>query len=159
MAPNADGHIIRWRDTNKHVGLKFTWDIFLIAEKTHGTEESFSDPDGVWADPDGRLFIQTDGGQKDGLNNQMLVADTLTGEVPRLFTGVTDCEITGITITPDRRTMFVNIQHPGDGNPVRHQLPGCARRHHRAARLHLGHSSQEWRHRRVMSPPAVEVAE
>ena len=53
----------------------------------------------------------------------MLVADTLTGEVRRLFTGVTDCEITGITITPDRRTMFVNIQHPGDGDPGATNFP------------------------------------
>ena len=24
------------------------------------------------------------------------------------------CEVTGITFTPDRTTMFVNIQHPGE---------------------------------------------
>lgn len=123
LAPNSDGHIIKWRDSNKHVGTTFVWEIFLIAQDTHGTEESYSDPDGLWADPDGRLFIQTDGGQKDGLNNQMLVADTLTGEIRRLFTGVTSDEITGITTTPDRRTMFVNIQHPGNGDPTRTNFP------------------------------------
>ncbi|MEX2123839.1 MAG: PhoX family phosphatase [Woeseia sp.] len=123
LAPNADGHIIRWRDADQHVGTTFTWDIYLIAEDTHGTEGSFSDPDGLWADPDGRLFIQTDGGQQDGLNNQMLVADPATGDVRRLFTGVTDCEITGITVTPDRRTMFVNVQHPGNGDPAVTNFP------------------------------------
>ena len=123
LAPNADGHIIRWRDADDHVGTTFEWDIFVIAQDTHGTEESFSSPDGLWADPDGRLFIQTDGGQKDGLNNQMLVADMKTGEIRRLFTGVTDDEITGITVTPDRRTMFINIQHPGDGNPASTNFP------------------------------------
>lgn len=123
MAPNSDGHIIKWRDTNKHVGTSFEWEIFLVAEDTHGTEESYSDPDGLWADPDGRLFIQTDGGQKDGLNNQMLVANTETGELRRLFTGVSGDEITGITVTPDRRTMFVNIQHPGNGDPTRTNFP------------------------------------
>ena len=117
MAPNADGHIIKWRDSHRHTGLNFEWDIFLIARDSHGTEYSYSDPDGLWADPDGRLFIQTDGGQQDGLNNQVLVADTLTGEIRRLFTGVTKDEITGIAVTPDRRTMFVNIQHPGNGDP------------------------------------------
>ena len=117
LAPNYDGHIIRWRDRGRFVGTRFTWDIFLIAENTHGTEESFSSPDGIFADPDGRLFIETDGGQKDGLNNQLLVADTRTGELARLFTGVTDDEVTGITMTPDRRTLFVNIQHPGNGDP------------------------------------------
>lgn len=123
MAPNADGHIIKWRDSDKHVGLDFKWDYFLIAEKTHGTEESFSDPDGIYADPDGRLFIETDGGQKDGLNNQLLVADTRTGEIRRLFTGVTGDEITGLTMTPDRRTLFINTQHPGNGDPSLTNFP------------------------------------
>lgn len=76
LAPNADGHIIRWRDDDHHIGTTFKWDIFVIAQDTHGTEDSFRDPDGLWADPDGRLFIQTDGAQKDEWNNQMLVADT-----------------------------------------------------------------------------------
>ena len=68
-------------------------------------------------DPDGRVFIQTDGGQKDGLNNQMLVTDQGATEIKRLFTGVTGDEITGITVTPNRRTMFINMQHPGNGDP------------------------------------------
>ena len=123
LAPNDDGHIIRWKDSNRHIGTTFEWDIFLIAEETHGTEESFADPDGLWADPDGRLFIQTDGGQKDGLNNQLLVADTMTREVFRLFTGVTGDEITGITLTPDRKTLFINTQHPGNGDPTLTNFP------------------------------------
>jgi uncharacterized protein len=119
---NYYGHIIKWRDSNNHVGTTFTWDIFVLARDTHSTEKSaFGSPDGLWADPDGRLFIQTDGDQPvvNGvkLNDQMLVADPSTGEIRRLFSGVSACEVTGITVTPDRRTMFVNIQHPGDGDP------------------------------------------
>ncbi|MFK8027361.1 MAG: PhoX family phosphatase [Gammaproteobacteria bacterium] len=123
LTPNADGHIIRWKDSKKHTGTRFKWDIYLIAESTHGTEDTFSDPDGLWVDPDGRLFIQTDGGQKDGLNNQMLVSDIRTGDLRRLFTGVTSDEITGITTTPNRKTMFVNTQHPGNGDPTRTNFP------------------------------------
>ena len=123
LAPNPDGHIIRWKDSDKHTGTSFVWDIFLIAQDTHGTEDTFSDPDGIWADPDGRLFIETDGGQKDGLNNQLLVADTRTGELRRLLTGVTGDEITGLTVTPDRRTLFCNTQHPGNGNPLATNFP------------------------------------
>ncbi|MEZ5488725.1 MAG: PhoX family phosphatase [Gammaproteobacteria bacterium] len=121
---NSDGHIVCWTETNGHSGTSFDWEVFQIARDTHGTEESFADPDGIWCDPEGRLFIQTDGGQKDGLQNQMLVADTTSLEadgtplIKRLFTGVPGCEITGITVTPDRRTMFINIQHPGDGEPA-----------------------------------------
>jgi len=123
LGPNADGHIIKWRDADNHIGTTFTWDIFLIAEETHGTEESFADADGLWVDPDGRVFIQTDGGQKDGLNNQMLVVDPETKKISRLFTGVTGDEVTGIAYTPDRRTMFVNLQHPGNGDPTLTNFP------------------------------------
>jgi secreted PhoX family phosphatase len=128
LAPNPDGHIIRWHDTDQHTGTDFSWDIFLIAEETHGEgdERTFSDPDGLWIDPDGRMFIQTDGGQKKGLNNQMLVASTFdNGEVDvrRLFTGVSGDEVTGIAVTPDRRTMFINLQHPGNGDPSLSSFP------------------------------------
>jgi len=125
LAPNPDGHIIRFRDSDQHVGTTFEWEIFLIAQDTHadGDERTFSDPDGLWCDPDGRVFIQTDGGQKKGLNNQMLVADAKTREIRRLFTGVAGDEVTGIAYTPDRRTMFVNTQHPGNGDPSRTNYP------------------------------------
>ena len=116
QAPNPDGHIIRWVDDDMHVGSTFEWDIFKLASSTHGTEESFSDPDSIYVDPDGRLFIGTDGGQQEGMNNQLLVADTVSGTVQRLFAGVTGDEVTGITMTPNRRTMFVNLQHVGGGN-------------------------------------------
>ena len=131
LAPNADGHIIRWHDSEQHTGLSFTWDIFVIAQDTHsdGDERTFSDPDGIWIDPDGRIFIQTDGGQKKGLNNQMVVASTYDSgpnlDVRRLFAGVTGDEITGIAVTPDRRTMFINTQHPGDGNPALSNFPAA----------------------------------
>jgi uncharacterized protein len=124
-APNPDGHIVRWRETDGHAGRSFAWDVFLIAADTHraGREDTLSAPDGLWADPDGRLFIQTDGDQQGGLNNQLLVADTATGELRRLFTGVPGCEITGFAMTPDRRTLFVNVQHPGDGDPALTNFP------------------------------------
>lgn len=122
-APNPDGHIIRWRDSNHHVGTRFTWEIFLLAADKRGTEETFTDPDGIFVDPDGRVFIQTDGGQPDGLNNQMVVAHPKTAEVKRLFTGVTGDEITGMAFTPDRRTMFINTQHPGGGDPTVANFP------------------------------------
>ena len=122
MAPNADGHIIRFLEADA-ADTSFAWEIFLIAEDTHGTEASFADPDGIWADPDGRIFIETDGGQKDGLNNQLLIADAQTKEIRRLFTGVTGDEITGIALTPDRRTLFINTQHPGNGDPSQTNFP------------------------------------
>ena len=120
-APNVYGHIIRWKDSEMHTGSTFEWNIFKLASETQTTEEMFGSPDGLWADPDGRLFIETDGTQggvtdSRTICNQLLVADTNTGEIRRLFTGVDGCEITGIAFTPDQKTMFINVQHPGTGN-------------------------------------------
>ena len=44
----------------------------------------------------------------------MLVADPQSGVTQRFLTGPNGCEITGITSTPDGRSLFVNIQHPGE---------------------------------------------
>jgi len=117
----SDGHIIRWRDASRHVGTTFHWDIYVLSASTHGTEESFSDPDGLWCDGDGRVFIQTDGGQKDGLQDQMIIGN-IFGEkdenglaFKRIIVGVNSDEITGIAYTPSQDRMFINIQHPGNG--------------------------------------------
>jgi secreted PhoX family phosphatase len=52
----------------------------------------------------------------------MLAADPATGEIKRFLTGPRGCEVTGVIATPDGRSMFVSIQHPGepasgDNNP------------------------------------------
>jgi secreted PhoX family phosphatase len=124
-APNSDGHIIKTVDADDHLGTTFTWEIMLMASSTRGTEGVFTDPDLAWADPDGRLFIGTDGGQPDGLQDQLVVIDT-TAETPvakRLLVGVNSDEVTGFTMTPDRRTAFVNLQHPGNGDPSATSFP------------------------------------
>jgi secreted PhoX family phosphatase len=118
VGPNPDGHILRWWDHDDGVGTTFQWEIFVVCADLKDTEVTFASPDGLWADPDGRLFIETDGSQHQGLNDQLLVADIYTGEIRRLLEGVNGCEVTGITVTPDRRTMFVNLQHPDPKSKV-----------------------------------------
>jgi secreted PhoX family phosphatase len=123
-AVNSNGHIIRWKDANKHIGTTFNWEIFVLANNVKDAGgQMFGSPDGIWVDPDGRVFVQTDGSQPGGNNDQLLVADPVTREFKRLFTGVKGCEVTGITTTPDRKTMFVNLQHPGDGSPTVTNFP------------------------------------
>ena len=39
-------------------------------------------------------------------------------KLKRFLVGPAQCEITGITETPDGRTLFVNVQHPGEDTPV-----------------------------------------
>ncbi|MCF2528274.1 PhoX family protein [Yinghuangia soli] len=130
--PNPYGQIVRWReDRGDSTSLTFRWDIFLLAgdpkydpKVTLPEAQIFGSPDGLAVDDDGRLWIQTDisnssqnlpakGYDRIG-NNQMLAADPATGEVRRFLTGPRGCEITGVTFTPDQRTMFVNVQHPGE---------------------------------------------
>jgi secreted PhoX family phosphatase len=86
--------------------------------------DDYGAPDGLWFDDYGRLWIQTDqagDGQGDWKNiggNVMMCADPNSGATRRFLTSPTDCEVTGVITTPDHRTMFVNIQHPGDrGTP------------------------------------------
>lgn len=121
---NSWGHIVRFRDGDKHVGTTFKWEIFALADNVFDEYgQMFGSPDGIWADQDGRVFVQTDGEQPDKHNDQMLVANSKTREFRRMFTGVVGGEVTGIAVTPKRKTMFINIQHPGDGDPTRTNFP------------------------------------
>jgi secreted PhoX family phosphatase len=154
-ANNVGGHILRWRE-GRHPGgdfdsETFRWEHFVLAGdpaaerpeargQMQGAREvaAFACPDGLWVDPRGVLWIQTDMSSADmgaGVaylkkeagtadvgpkevaalgNNAMLAADPATGEIRRFLVGPVGCEITGIDMTPDGRTMFVNIQHPGE---------------------------------------------
>jgi uncharacterized protein len=77
---------------------------------------TFNSPDGLWIDSHtGLVWIQTDGysdAARGFGNQQMLAANPKTGVVKRFLVGPLGCELTGVTATPDRRTLFVNIQHP-----------------------------------------------
>jgi len=122
---NTDGHIIRTVDRDDFLGNSFTWEIFILASSTRGTPHVFTDPDAAYADPFGRLFIGTDGGQPDGLQDQVVVFDTTRPGTPprRLLVGVTSDELTGWAYTPNFKTAFVNVQHPGSGDPARTSFP------------------------------------
>ncbi|RBY94994.1 PhoX family phosphatase [Blastococcus sp. TBT05-19] len=123
---NRNGQVIRWDERGgDHTATAFDWDLFVLAGSGTGADGStvdpanaFGSPDGLWVDPDGRAWIQTDGSQPIACNNQMLAADTATGgdrpEIRRFLVGVKECEVTGVATTPDRRTMFINLQHPGE---------------------------------------------
>jgi secreted PhoX family phosphatase len=138
--PNRSGHIIRWdEDGGDHAATTFAWDLFLIAGEGRETgdgstiqaEDAFGSPDGLWVDPDSRVWIQTDGGQPSEANDQMLAADPFVAhdggapEIKRFLTSVRSAEVTGVITTPDQRTMFVNIQHPGeDGDSTWPRIDG-----------------------------------
>ena len=133
---NPFGHIIRWVPENRdHKADRFGWDLFAMAgnpETQSGAmagsdnvsaDNMFNSPDGLAFDNDGRLWIQTDGNySNEGIfagqgNNQMLVADPVSGHIRRFMVGPNGCEITGITFSNDQRTVFVGIQHPSNAWP------------------------------------------
>lgn len=130
---NKYGQIVRWwPDGADHTSDGFTWDLFVMAGNPTVHTDSragspnvnegnmFNSPDGLAFDHSGLLWIQTDGkytneGDFAGQgNNQMLAADPATGEIRRFLVGPRECEVTGLTWTIDRKTMFVGIQHPGE---------------------------------------------
>lgn len=138
-AENKYGQIVRWKPENAdHTSRVFTWDLFLVAGNpavhkdfyagsANITDENmFNSPDGLGFDKAGRLWIMTDGkysneGDFAGMgNNQMLCADPVSGEVRRFATGPIACEITGLMFSPDQRSMFVGVQHPGENNAPSH---------------------------------------
>jgi secreted PhoX family phosphatase len=131
-AKSQYGHIIRWTEaTGEHAATSFQWDIFVLGGDEQAgrgpngqkltADNILACPDGLWFDSEARLWIQTDIGEsaqnKGDMavmgNNQMLCADPATGEMRRFLTGPIGQEITGISGTPDGRTLFVNVQHPG----------------------------------------------
>jgi secreted PhoX family phosphatase len=128
-SPNPYGHIIKWFYRSDFTEPTFGWDIFALcgdpANPAHGSTifgDKYGSPDGIYVAPSGRLWIQTDvsgstlnSGAYAGFgNNQMLCADPRTGETRRFLVGPNVCEVTGVFVTPDERTMFVGIQHPGE---------------------------------------------
>jgi secreted PhoX family phosphatase len=139
-AENSFGHVVRWTEEGGNAAATtFRWSIFVSAgDRTNANAakrgnirgDTFGSPDGIWADSRGVVWIQTDIststlGTGDYVNiptNMMLAADPTTGDIRRFLTGPRGCEVTGVITTPDMRSMFVNIQHPGepssgDSNP------------------------------------------
>jgi uncharacterized protein len=130
-ANNVFGQIIRWKEDGDFDGKAFAWNHLVLAgdpaneraeAKGNTQGDLYACPDGITFDPRGVLWIQTDahatqmykGELKNIGNNQMLACDPRTGQTRRFLTGPTNCEITGVTWAPDGRTMFINVQHPGE---------------------------------------------
>jgi secreted PhoX family phosphatase len=137
---NIYGHIIRWQENGDTVlATAFSWNLFLQAGDTKTTKApkptnnykgnivadpfgsaDFGAPDGLWFDHFGRLWVQTDqigdasGDWKNIGSNCMVCADPNTGMSRRFMTSPNGCEVTGMAMSPDGKTMWVGVQHPGE---------------------------------------------
>jgi len=125
---NYFGHIMKIMEDDV-TSTTFSWELFSLAGDDESeatvTGDSYACPDGLMIDSRGVLWVQTDISSSklntDKFaqfgNNQMLAVDPNTGETRRFLTGPVGCEVTGVTMTPDLKTMWVNIQHPGEDVP------------------------------------------
>jgi uncharacterized protein len=133
--PNNHGHIIEIvppivGGKPDHAATECDWGFFLLGGDPkvaeHGARYSspvtangwLAAPDNVAFDPKGRIWISTDGQDDWAGFNDSLYGATVSGPnrgAPRaFFNGPTGCEICGPCFTPDGRTLFLSIQHPGD---------------------------------------------
>jgi len=139
-AENKHGHIIEVMERgNDAAARRFRWRIFIVAGDPAAPDTYFagydktkvspiSSPDNVTFDKAGNLWIATDGnklGSHDGFF-AVPVEGPERGHLKQFLTVARGAEACGPRITPDQRTIFVAVQHPGevDGatpeNPASH---------------------------------------
>jgi uncharacterized protein len=132
--PNRYGHIIEIvpplaGGKPDHTATECDWGFFLLGGDPRNAEHGaryagevsangwVAAPDNVAFDPKGRIWITTDG-QEDVANfNDSLYAAQVSGPgrgaTRCFFVGPSGGEITGPAFTPDGKTLFLAVQHPG----------------------------------------------
>jgi len=144
-APNPHGHVLELVPPAADGGLdhraeSFGWDVLFLAgnpNAEHGaayhddvSENGWlSSPDNCAFDPRGRMWIATDQGSAQSKNG---IPDGLYGcdvEGPGraltrfFFACPVDAELCGPAFTPDGRTLFVAVQHPGEAKGSTFESP------------------------------------
>jgi uncharacterized protein len=126
---NKFGHVIEIvEDGDDHAGTRFRWEVFLLAGdpsnpdhkasyQGRGDVSPLSNPDNFAFDDTGRMWITTDGmpdtlGKNDGAW-VVEVEGPARGRARQFLSAPAGCEVCGPAFTPDNRTFFVAIQHPG----------------------------------------------
>lgn len=125
-APNHRGHVlVLHTPLGDHGAREARWDVLFLGGDPAGdgnysaigrpTESGWlTNPDNLTIDPAGRLWIASDGqasvGRADGLH--LLVPGR---GLRRFLSAPLGAEVTGPAFTPDGSTLFVSIQHPGEG--------------------------------------------
>jgi len=131
-AVNRHGQILELIPPQQdHSAPEYHWEIFILAGDpnskidnayypAHLSESGwFSSPDNCSFDENGNIWIATDGFNRSGKADGIWVSTTsgnnkaLTKQFLRAPVGA---EICSPCFTPDAKTMFCSVQHPGDGS-------------------------------------------
>ena len=128
---NANGHIIELTETDDdHAATTFAWEIFMLCGNPDDEDTFFAgfpkeevsaiaNPDNITFDNKGNLWIATDGQPRTLDINDGLFAVPVFGPerglLRQFFSSVAGSEVCGPEFTPDDTSLFVAIQHPGDG--------------------------------------------
>ena len=134
-AANIHGHVIEMippgagTDRVDHAAVEGRWEMFLMAGKpgldagaryhrATGEHGWLSCPDNCAFDSKGRLWIATDGAPSTSGVADGVYAAAVSGAgralTKQFYRAPTGAEVCGPCFTPDGRTLFLGIQHPGD---------------------------------------------
>ena len=134
-ANNRHGHIIELTESDDDAAsTSFSWDIFCLcgdpnnpADGTffagwQGFVSPISSPDNITFDGEGNLWIATDGQpgtiqKADGIF-AVPVEGSERGFLRQFLSSPNASEVCGPEFTPDNRSLFCAIQHPGEGGTV-----------------------------------------
>ncbi len=142
-ANNRAGHIVELVEAgNDQTATTFAWNIFMLCGEPTAADTYFAGfdktqvsrigaPDNVAFDTVGNLWIATDGMPSAlsvagppavaGPNDCVYVVPTEgahRGHLKALVGSVKGCETAGLVIGPDDKSLFVTIQHPGEGGSI-----------------------------------------
>ncbi|OYD08838.1 PhoX family protein [Paludifilum halophilum] len=122
---NYYGQILRFiEDGNDAGSLEFSFEVFAVG----GPQTGFACPDNLHFDRQGNLWVFCDisssqlnqeGVYETFKNNGAFMIPTAgknRGQAFQFASGPVGCEMTGPWFTPDEKTLFFAVQHPGEGS-------------------------------------------
>lgn len=121
---NYHGSILKISEKNDYSGTEFKAADFLVG----GEKNKFACPDNMAFDRNGNLWLCSDISGSDmnkKLKPQYLpfknnglyyipLSGPLAGTINQIASAPTDAEFTGISFSPDGKSMFCSVQHPGE---------------------------------------------
>ncbi|MFZ4714272.1 MAG: PhoX family protein [Bacteriovoracaceae bacterium] len=122
---NYFGSILKIEEVGgDHGSLRFKSSVFLAG----GPETGFACPDNLCFDKKGNLWMTTDisgpemnQGKYESFKNNGLffipMSGVNAGKALQVASAPTDAELTGPCFSPDGKTLFLSVQHPGETSP------------------------------------------